>query len=192
MALTKGQKKRRRAEMDEAERVTDPARIAELLESRFSNATCAILVRRHELWPHVREWWIANHRTWAQWESMFDRTMLLLEIIKNPTLTDEDLSQDVFVHYVTDKVLEHENCGDKALEAVAHAWRQDTIGFGNPDFFGSMDVVQCFSKKQWHRLFALVGKKNLPPWLEGKGPYYHPGEVARRKLAADLDKFLSS
>jgi len=54
MALTKGQKKRRDTEYAEAKTVTDPERIAELLESRFNYLSFRVLAERHDIWPYLK------------------------------------------------------------------------------------------------------------------------------------------
>jgi len=190
MALTKGQKKRRDTEYAEAKTVTDPERIAELLESRFNYLSFRVLAERHDIWPYFKKWFFANHSSTQLWQDPHARAMLLREMIKNPSLTDDDLSHAAFARQVTDKVLTHENCKDVALKAIGEAWSTGDVDYDHPDVYGIKGVSYFLTQEQWLRLFDLVGKKTLPPFQEGRGPYYSPTEYDRRDWTEKIEKFL--
>lgn len=208
MALTRGQKKQRNRETDEAETVTDSRRASELLESRYVYATIYHLLQRPEVANVVLPWWAANKKKWKI-QNFYSYQGYVRKIVESHKLTDEQLAEHV-VDALPGAALQHENCGDHTLMAVANLWSdcEGTISFvieGRACRDAMMKGVSTkadealvtqirmnCTRKQLHRMWVLASEKKcaMPPPLVNpvneNGGYYSGEAETYRELLQEM------
>lgn len=125
MALTKGQKKKRDRAIEEAKMVTDPARVQELLASRFVDRFIRTLLSREETVKFALPFWIEKKDS-LKYQHGIDLIEWVLKNIHIDTLSVQELIDAGVVEIMPRRLLERRELSDDTLIALANAWMGNT------------------------------------------------------------------
>ncbi len=125
MALTKGQKKQRDRETEEAKSVTDPARVQELLDSRFVDRFIHTLLSREETVKLVLPFW-TGEKDRLKYQHGIDLVERVVKQMHIDTLTAQELTDVGVVEIMPNRLLEKEELTDDLLIVLANAWMDNT------------------------------------------------------------------